>query len=78
MCVCESEMFIPIIRKYIWKAESRHKAQDSQRETQMLCKGTVPLRGRSHVTKVSACVVSPNSPLTKLLTTEWRVSGLVT
>lgn len=38
----------------------------------------VPLRGCAHVSKVSACVVSPNSPLTKQLRAEWRVSGLVT
>lgn len=33
----------------------------------------VPLRGRGHVSKVSACLVSTNSPLTKLLGPQWRV-----
>lgn len=33
----------------------------------------VPLRGRGHVSKVSACLVSTNSPLTKLLRPQWRV-----
>lgn len=60
--------------EYLWKVGTR----PTERGADAVKKGAVPLRGRAHVTKVSACVVSPNSPLTKLLTTEWRVSGLVT
>lgn len=33
----------------------------------------MPLRGCGHVSKVSACLVSTNSPLTKLLGPQWRV-----
>lgn len=33
----------------------------------------MPLRGRGHLSKVSACLVSTNSPLTKLLGPQWRV-----
>lgn len=38
-----------------------------------LKRNAVPLRGRGHVSKVSACLVSTNSPLTKLLGPQWRV-----
>lgn len=38
-----------------------------------LKRNAVPLRGRGHVSKVSACLVSTNSPLTKLRGPQWRV-----
>lgn len=49
-----------------------------ERNAKVLKRNTVPLRGSASVSKVSACVVSPNSPLTKLLWAEWGVSGMVT
>lgn len=38
-----------------------------------LKRNAAPLRGRGHVSKVSACLVSTNSPLTKLQGPQWRV-----